>query len=84
MLSVQSREWFDRLYILDIIEKCHICTLLKSLSSLCFSWVLELQESVHKFGMNFVNTFYANKGVFANSFSFSIVSKSKVLKYITS
>jgi hypothetical protein len=44
----------------------------------------KLPESVHKFGTNFVNTFYANKGVFANSFSFSIVSESKVLKYLTS
>ena len=43
--------------------------------------VEKLPQSFNKFGKNFVESFYRNKGVFPNSYSFSIVSENKVLKY---
>ena len=44
----------------------------------------KLPQSFDKFGKNFVESFYRNKGVFPNSYSFSIVSENKVLKYLNS
>ena len=44
----------------------------------------KLPQSFNKFGKNFVGSFYRNKGVFPNSYSFSIVSENKVLKYLNS
>ena len=37
----------------------------------------KLQQSFKKFGKIFVESFYRNKGVFPNSYSFSIVSEKK-------
>jgi hypothetical protein len=39
---------------------------------------------VNKFGKGFVNIFYSSKGVKQDSYSFSLISESKVLKYINS
>lgn len=44
--------------------------------------VERLPESVNKFGKSFVNSFYRNKGVMPNSYSFSVVSENKVLGYL--
>ena len=44
----------------------------------------KLPQRFNKFGKNFVERFYRNKGVFPNSYSFSIVSENKVLKYLNS
>ena len=44
----------------------------------------KLPQSFNKFGKNFVESFYRNKGVFPNSYSFLIVSENKVLKYLNS
>ena len=41
-----------------------------------------LPESVNKFGKSFVNSFYHNKGVVPDSYSFSVVSENKVLGYL--
>ena len=46
--------------------------------------VKKLPQSFIKFGKNFVESFYRNKGVFPNSYSLSIVSENKVLKYLNS
>ena len=46
--------------------------------------VEKLPQSFNKFGKNFVESFYRNKCVFQNSYSFSIVSENKVLKYLSS
>ena len=46
--------------------------------------VEKLPQSFNKFGKNFVESFYRNKCVFPNSYSFSIVSENKVLKYLNS
>jgi hypothetical protein len=44
--------------------------------------VKKLPSPVFKFGKNFVQDFYSAKGVLPDSFSFNIVSDSKVLKYL--
>ena len=44
----------------------------------------KLLQSFNKFRKNFVESFFRNKGVFSNSFSFSIVSENKNLKYLNS
>ena len=41
-----------------------------------------LSESVNKFGKSFVNSFYRNKGVTLDSYSFLVVSENKVLGYL--
>ena len=46
--------------------------------------VEKLPQSFNKFGKNFVESFYCNKGVFPNSYSFSFVSENNVLKYLNS
>ena len=46
--------------------------------------VEKLPQSFNKFRKNFVESFYRSKDVFPNSFSFSIVSENKVLKYLNS
>ena len=44
--------------------------------------VERLPESVNKFVKSFVNSFYRNKGVTLDSYSFSVVSENKVLGYL--
>ena len=44
--------------------------------------VEKLQKCVNKFGRQFVQTFYQRKGVTPNSYSFSMVSENKILKYL--
>ena len=46
--------------------------------------VEKLQQSFNKFGKNFVDSFCCKKCVFPNSYSFSIVSENKILKYLNS
>jgi hypothetical protein len=46
--------------------------------------VEKLPKCVEKFGCNFVSSFYSSKGVIPNSFSFNLVSETKVLKYLQS
>ena len=42
----------------------------------------KLPKSLNKFGKKFVDNFYRSKGVKPNSYSFLVVSESKVLKYL--
>ena len=44
--------------------------------------VEKLPKCVNKFGRQFVQTFYQRKGVTPNSYSFSMVSENKILKYL--
>ena len=44
--------------------------------------VAKLLERVNKFGKRFVQSFYLNKGVVPNSYSFSLVSENRVLVYL--
>ena len=44
--------------------------------------VEKLPKSFNKFGKKFVENFYSSKGVKPNSYSLSVVSESKVLKYL--
>ena len=44
--------------------------------------VEKLPKCVTKFGRQFVQTFYQRKGVTPNSYSFSMVSENKILKYL--
>ena len=46
--------------------------------------VKKLPKCVHKYGCGFVNSFYSSKGVLPENYSFTIVSESKVLKYLNS
>ena len=46
--------------------------------------VEKLPQSFKKFGKNLVESFYLNKGVFPNRYSFSIVSENTILKYLNS
>lgn len=46
--------------------------------------VEKLPVGLNKYGRNFVESFYRNKHIFPDSCSFSLVSESKVLKYINS
>ena len=42
----------------------------------------KIPQSFNKLGMNLMETFYRNKGILPKSYSFSIVSENKVLKYL--
>ena len=42
----------------------------------------KLSKSLNKFGKKFVEKFYCSKGEKPNSYSLSVVSESKVLKYL--
>ena len=44
--------------------------------------VEKLPKSLNKLSKNFVENFYRSKGVKPNSYSLSVVSESKVLKYV--
>ena len=46
--------------------------------------VEKLPTSFCKYGESFVTNLYLSKGVFPNSFSFSVVSENKTLKYLNS
>jgi len=44
--------------------------------------VSKLLKHSFKFGKDFLSSFYSQKGVFPNNFSFSLVSDKKVQKYL--
>lgn len=43
--------------------------------------VEKLLAGIHRYGKDFVNKYYADKGVILNNFSFSLVTENKVYKY---
>ena len=45
--------------------------------------VEKLPKSLYRYGRQFVLTFYSQKGVIPNNFSFSIMSENQILKYLS-
>ena len=75
-LKINDELSFDKLEVAEKFNSFY--------TTVALTLVEKLPQSLHKFGKNFVESFYRNKGVFPNSYSFSIVSENKVLKYLNS
>ena len=75
-LKIDCELFFDKLKVAEKFNSFY--------TTVASKLVEKLPQSFNKFGKNFVESFYCNKGVFPNRFSFSIVSENKVLKYLNS
>ena len=75
-LKIDGNICFDKKLIADTFNNFY--------TTVACKLVEKLPKCVQMYGCSFVNQFYAEKGVFPNSYSFSLISESKVLKYLTS
>jgi len=73
-LKINGEICFDKAKVCDMVN-CFYTTVASTLVS-------KLPVSLGVYGKQFVDFFYSKKGVFKNSFSFALVSKSTVFKYI--
>lgn len=73
-LNIDGEVCFDKLKVAEKFNSFY--------TSVAEKLVNKLPKISNKFGENFVFNFYSSKGVKRDTFSFSIVSESKVLKYL--
>ena len=73
-LNIDGNICFDRLKVAETFNRFY--------TSVASKLVQKLPSPFYKYGKNFVSAFYTSKGVFPNSFSFSIVSENKVFTYL--
>ena len=73
-LKIDGEISFDKLNVAEKFNSFY--------TSIASSLVEKLPQCVNKYGKSFVSTFYSSKGILPNSFSFSIVSENRILKYL--
>ena len=73
-LKIDGEVCFDKLSVAEKFNSFY--------TTVASKLVAKLPERVNKFGKRFVQSFYLNKGVVPNSYSFSLVSENMVLGYL--